>query len=345
MTRANKNLRGTEKNFENMTVHNSYLYGLTLEEFTSGICELSKIFISIYTGMINEPHSYAMKNDDDGKGLEKNMNFLFTLSQVGGLNNDSIEANGMALATALKEAKVTKPETYFQILEQLGFIITGLGKKIEASEKITIEYPDNHYIFTALKSMTDAISMFTKNKPHKQCNVYFELLDHRVLINYPATEPAITMEYIMPRLTKESRDVVQTLCGIVEPLAKCNIKGGFGHYWTPTFTLKSTKRVIMSIKLTLDNHDVKLNLANLGKYTEMLDDFPAKIINEITGGGWGCGGSGCNPSCAGAFKFDLYGKSYAKCRGGSFVFHAPDKSETELLIRLLKKEIDTPLLP
>ena len=93
----------------------------------------------------------------------------------------------------------------------------------------------------------------------------------------------------------------------------------------------------MSLKLTLDSHDVKLNLANLGKYTALLDGFPDKMTNEIKNGGWGCGD--CNPKCESAFAFDLDGASYRKCRCGSFVFAEPDKKDTGLLLRLLEKEL------
>ena len=340
MISASKNLAGIYNNFDNMTVHANYLYGLSLEEFASGMDELAQMFKSIYTGMINEPQLYAMKNGDDHKDLEKNMNFLMQLAQKGNLNNEFIEVDGKILASALKEAKVTKPETYFKILELLGFMVSGLGKKIDTSDRIIVEYPDHHYLLTALKSMADAIGMFSKSKPHKQSSIHFELLDYRVLNNYPATEPKTTMEYLLSKLKGESGAVTEMLYEFVEPLTTCNIKGGIGHYWTPTFTLKSTKRVIMSLKITLDNHDVKLNLSNLSKYTEILDNFPAKIINEITDNGWGCNGSGCNPNCAGAFSFYLNGKSYNKCRGGSFVFRAPNKNEADLLLKLLKREIE-----
>ena len=340
MTGASKNLMGLHENLEEMTVHENYLYELTQKEFVSGMSELVNIFKGLYTGMLSEPQLYMMKNGEDTHGLEKNMNFLLQLAQRGSLNNHFLEANGPILASALKKAKVTKPMMYFQVLELLGFTVTGLEKKMEISEKITIEYPDNHDLLPVLKSMADAIGMFTKNKPHKQSSVYFELLDHRVLNHYPATEPVTTMEYLMSKLNSESREVVEMFYGVIEPLTKCNIKGSFGHYWTPTFTLRSPKRVMMSLKLTLDNHDVKLNLANLGKYTEILADFPTEIINEIIDNGWGCEGDGCNPKCAGAFTFDLNGKSYKKCRGGSFVFYAPDKNKAALLIRLLEREIE-----
>jgi len=340
MINARKNLAGMHENFENMTVHTNYLHELTQEEFASGMDELAKMFKSIYTGMINEPWLYAMKNGDDHKGLERNMNFLMQLAQKGNLNNNFVDVDGILLASALKEAKVTKPQIYFKILESLGFMVSGLGKKIDTSDRIIVEYPDNHYLLTALKSMADAISMFSKSKPHKQSSVHFELLDYRVLNNYPATEPKTTMEYFLSKLKGESRDVVEMFYEFIKSLTNCNIKGGIGHYWTPTFTLKSTKKVIMSLKLTLDTHDVKLNLANLSKYTDILNNFPAKIINEITDNGWGCSGSSCSPNCAGAFLFDLNGKSYKKCRGGSFVFHAPNINEAELLIRLLEREIE-----
>jgi len=336
-TCVEKNLTGLTTNFEGINVHENYLSGLEKEEFYSGLDALAQVFYTLYTGMISEPQIYAMKNDGDVKGLIKNMNFLLLLAQKGILNNDSLEIDGNIFASALKEAKVTKTEIYFHILESLGFITIGLDKKIEASEKITVEFPDNKYMLTALKAMADAVGMFSGINPNRGSN-YFNLLDYRVLERHPAAVPKDTMEYILSKLKSENRDVAQIFYEFVKPFVKCDIKGDIGWYWTPTFTLKSTKKVIMSLKLTPESHDVKLNLSNIGKYTELLEGFPAKMIDEITDGGWDCGN--CNSKCESAFVFDLDGKSYRKCRCGSFVFMEPDKNDSKLLLRLLKKEVE-----
>jgi len=338
MIRAEKSLTGLTKNFEGVSIHKNYLNGLDEEEFLSGMEALAQAFESLYAGMINEPQAYAMKDADDIKGLVKNMNFLLLAAQKGVLRNGTLEIDGSALAPALKEAKVTKPEQYFKILEPQGFVTTGLAKKVEASEKITVDYPDSPHLLTALKAMADAVGAFSGINPN-QGSIYFEMLDHRVLANHPATEPKASMEFILSKMRSDSRDVVEVFYEFIKPLAKCELKGGFGHYWTPTFTLKSNKKVILSFKLTLDNHDVKLNLANLGKYTEALDGFPEKLIGTIKDGGWGCGGCRAkSDDCA--FSFDLDGQSYRKCRCGSFVFDKPDQNDTELLLKLLKKELE-----
>jgi len=337
MTRAKRNLAGLTTNFDDLDVHRNYLNGLKKEEFRDGMHALARTLKSLYTGMASDPQAYAMKGDDDIKGLAKNTNFLLLLAEKGVMRGGSLEIDGRALAPALKDAKVTKPEIYFRILEPLGFATTGLGKKIETSENITVEFLDHRHLLAVLKAMADAVGMFALSNPN-QGNHYFELLDHRVLANHPATEPETTMEHILSKLKTESRDAVAPLYAFIEPLAKCDIKGSLQWYWTPTFTLRSTKKVIMSFKLTLGNHEVKLNLANIGKYTELLDALPARMVDEIKDGGWGCGG--CNPKCAGAFAFELGGKPYRKCRGGSFVFVEPSKKDSELLLKLLKKELE-----
>ena len=287
--------------------------------------------------MISEPKIYAIKNDNDIKGFVKNMNFLLLLAQKGVLSSDFLEIDGAVFASALKMAKVTKPEMYFQILESVGFISTGIGKKIEISENITVEFPDNKFIFPALKAIADAVGMFSKINPNRG-SYYFNLLDCRVLESYPAAAPKDTMEYIISKLKSESRDVAEMFYNFIEPFAKCEIKGDIGWYWTPTFTLKSTKRVIMSLKLTLNSHDIKLNLANIGKYTDFLDGFPATMVSAITDNGWEC--SNCNIKCKGAFAFALNGVSYRKCRCSCFGFTEPDKNDSALLLELLKKEIE-----
>ena len=321
------------KNIDAINVHESYLRGMKKEDFYSGMDALVHAFRTLYTGMVRDPQNYAMKDDNDSKGFANNMNFLLLLAKTGNLANEILEIDGKLLAIALKEARVTKKESYFHILESLGFITAGLGKKVEASKIITIEYPDNNYLLAAFKAVADTIGMFSRSKPHQQYSNYFELLDYRVLENYPATEPITTMEYILAKINGESRCVVEMFYGFINPLTKCQIKGSVGHYWTLTFTLKSTNRVIMSLKINLESHDVKLNLLNLCKYTEVLDGFPNKMINEIKHGGWETDGEY-------AFVFDLDGKTYRKNPEGSFVFTKPSKNDSELLLGLLKKELE-----
>ena len=331
-----KNLMGLTTIFDNIVVHKNYLDGLENEDFISGLNTLSQIFHSLYTGMISEPKIYAMKNQDDVKGFVKNMNFLLLLAQRGTMNGDSIEIDRFAFALSLSKAKITKPERYFEVLESVGFVSTGLCKKTETGEDICVEFPDNKYALIALKAMADAIGMFSETNPTRGNN-YFHLLDGRILENHPASAPKDTMEYILTKLKSDNRDVTAMFYEYMKPLAKCNIKGDIGWYWTPTFTLKSTKKVIMSLKLTVESHDIKLNLMNIGQYTDLLEDLPPHMINEMTNGGWECGA--CNPKCKNAYVFDLDGISYKKCRCGSFLFKEPNKEDSKLLLGLLKKEI------
>ena len=339
MTRANKNLLGLTETFEGLSIHKNHLNGLAPDEFASGLNSLAATLKALYTGIANDPQSYAMKDADDLKGHVKNINFLLLLAQKGIIKGDSLEIEGKTFAAALKDAKVTKPERYFQIYEPLGFSFSGLGKKIEASEKIITEFPDNKHLLNALKSMADAVGAFSAINPN-QGNIYFELLDPRVLENHPATEPKPTMEYIIPKLNINSGDVIKRFYEYIKPFAKCEIKGSLEWYWTVTFILKSTKKVILSFKLDQESHKIKLNLANIGSYVEHVKELPAKMIDEIKNSGWGCNKENCNPKCAGGFKFDLNGVSYNKCRGGAFTFNNPDKNESELLLGLLKKEIE-----
>lgn len=327
-----RNLAGLTKHFEDIIVHENYLHGVAKEDFYSGMDALAQTFRKLYTEMISDPQNYAMKDDNDSKGLSNNMNFLFQLAQTGTLNDKILEVEGKLLALTLKEAKVTKAERYFHILESLGFVTTGLGAKIETSEMISVEYPDNNYLLAVLKAMTDAICMFSSAKPHQISSNYFELLDYRLLENYPATEPTLTFEYLMSKIKGESRDIATMFYEFIMPLTKCQVKGDFRHYWTITFTLKTTKKVIMSLRVNLESHDVKLNLFNLGKYTKFLIDFPTKMLHEIKHGGWETDNDD-------AFVFELGGKTYKKDPDGSFVFTKPNKSESMLLIELLKKEL------
>jgi len=334
---AQRNLAGLTEDFEGACIHKNHLSGLSHEAFVSGLSALAQTFKALYTGMANEPQAYGMKDGRDIKGLAKNTYFLLLLAQKGILEGAALEVGGESFARALKSAGVTKPELYFRIFETLGFVITGLGKKIETSGQIIVEFPDNNDLLPVLKAMADAVGMFSKANPNRG-NAYFELLDCRVLENDPATEPKVTMAFILSKLSDQSRAVAEKFDTFLEAFAKREIKGGIDWYWTLTYTLRSTKKVIMSLKLDLQGHDVKLNLGNIGKYTALLEGFPEKLLSEITDGGWACGD--CNEKCRRAFVFELDGKVYKKCCCGSFFFIEPDKADTEWLLELLKKELE-----
>ena len=337
---ANKNLIGLTKNFEEMVVHEKYLHGLVPEDFASGMIALAEVFHTIYTGMISEPQLYAMKSSDDSKGLAKTMNFLFLLAQTGVINNTSLEVEGKMLAPILKDARVTKPEMYLRIFESMGFEAVGLDKKIAESENIIINFPDNRNLLTALKAMVDAAGAFSRIDPNG-CNSYLALLDYRILENYPAIKPKPTIEYALTKVKSEISERVEVFYHFIKPLAKCAVKGDPLSSWTATFTLKSTKKVIMSLRFSMESYSVKLNLANLGKYAELINGLTQKRINEIKDGGWAsrCESS-CNPNCGKPYEFEWDGVSYSKCIGGSFYFDNPDAHDSELLLGLLKKEIE-----
>lgn len=154
------------------------------------------------------------------------LRFRFTFGNIKTLYTGMINEPQMY---ATKDAKVTKPEIYFQILESLGFSVTGLGEKIEKSEIITVEFPDNTYLIAALKAMVEAVSAISKTTPNRG-NSYFELLENRVLENYPAIEPKSTMDYVLSKLKSKNREIVGMFCEFIKPFARCNIKGDISWY-------------------------------------------------------------------------------------------------------------------
>ena len=339
LSRAQRNLIALTKTFGDITVHEKYLsrYDLTTAQLAEGFTAASEILAKLYTSMIADPKTYAMKGADDDKGLIKNTNFLYFLAKTGELKHNALEISGSALAQALKETKVTKPESYLNIFESLGFNFTGMDKKIESSGTITTTCNLSRYLLPALKAMVDAIDEF-EQMTYNRGSHYFEMLDCRVLSCYPAVEPQLTMPYILSKLDEETREITSRLDNFLAPNAKRAIKGGIGWYWTVTYTSKKTKKVIASLKLDIQSHDVKLNLANIGKYTEQVSLLPKTMIAQITSNGWDCGK--CNPKCDGAFEFILADSSYSKCRCGSFVFAKPTADDTSYFLELLKSELD-----
>ncbi len=169
---------------------------------------------------VHENYLNGLEADDFISGLDS-LSATFKALYTGMINEPQMYAT--------KDAKVTKPEIYFQILESLGFSVTGLGEKIEKSEIITVEFPDNTYLIAALKAMVEAVSAISKTTPNRG-NSYFELLENRVLENYPAIEPKSTMDYVLSKLKSKNREIVGMFCEFIKPFARCNIKGDISWY-------------------------------------------------------------------------------------------------------------------
>lgn len=345
MARAERNIACLTKDFSNISVDESYLQGLSKEDFISGMNGLSQIFMAMYVGMNKTPSQYAMKNNDDVKGLVKNMNFVFLMAKIGVLNRHlELEIDGRSFASALKESRVTKPEIYFNVFEQLGFIATGLSNKIETSDIIKIEYPDNRFVLPALKAMTKGINEARSNVSSiaqgiyvNQGNEHFEFLDPRVIQKYPS-DMSLTIDYLLDNMDDDRRYLLMEVYELLKDHTKIKLEGSNHHNWKGTFSLKANKRVLVTFHYRWDHFDVKLNLANLGDYVEETSSFPKTMIDEMINGGWECGV--CNPNCAKPFEFTLGGVHYKKCHCGSFIFSNPDKASSKMLLGLLKRELE-----
>lgn len=90
----------------------------------------------------------------------------------------------------------------------------------------------------------------------------------------------------------------------------------------------------MSLMIVQDNLSVKLNLYHIGKY---IDKVPPFITETLKNSGWECGH--CNGKCAGGFAFELDGRSYNKCRCGSFLFNNTSSDAVPYCKALLENEL------
>jgi hypothetical protein len=337
MTYIESNIKGLIEDYSMIKIHKKYLYGLEENDFKSGFGDLVKTFKTLYSSMRENPIIYAMKDEDDVKGFVKNMNFLLLLAHKSFINNNfTLSVKGNELALALKDAKITKPEIYFDIIHKIGFTTIGLSKKLSDSEDIIVEFPDNNRLIVALKAMADSICGFSTINSN-QGSTYFKNLDYRVLENETPTEPKLTMEYIIYSLKDNRKEVVSILNSFISKYAKHSIKGDTYYNWTATYTYLANKKVIISIKSSVENCSIKLNLHHLGQYVDYLHEIPEKMVEEIKTNGWDCGS--CNEKCEGGIKFEIDGATYKKCRCGSFVFNNPTVDTVKYGIKLLEMEM------
>ena len=350
---ANNYLRNLTSDLVPINVHGRFLGGYSNEEFADGFYSLLATLRCLYTDIANNPADFGMMlkeaedvNTKTTDYTNSNASFLRVpnLLYVLGLSS-VVESDGTLIVDCnvlLANAKVLKITGLPALLEKLrdyGFYISDFGKAPKTGEMLSISFPDNRYLTTALKSMAESLSELTGGDLRNSKNDYFYMVVPALLENEIVKEPKLTIDTLFNALSEAQREHAAALHKIVENDTKYNIRKGqlMRNEWTSTYTTTKGKKVLMSLQVSQDNLSVKLNLNSLNQYISILKDMPEKFSNSITDSGWECGG--CNPRCSGGFAFELDGNSYNKCHCGSFVFSALAVEDIVYYESLINKEL------
>lgn len=333
-------------------VHDKFLYGLDKDEFQEGFFALLALIRNLYNDIVQSPANFGMLLkeiiDIDAKDVDytnsnasflRVPNLLLVFGAYSEIQSDmSLSIDGNVLSNAAKELKITGLPLLCSKLNEYGFEISGINKTIKTGDIIKISYTDNKFLTAALKAMADALLEMNKGDIKKSKN-YFYMMHNEILINEKVKEPKLTIESIYHALDPAAQENAAALHESVAGVTKQAVRmGGFmRNDWSCVYTGNKNKKVLMSLQVNQQTLSVKLNLQHIGEYMSLVAEQPEKIREAIQSNGWNCGN--CNPGCSGAFSFEMDGKTYNKCRCGSFVFNDITMKDVTSFKKLLNKEL------
>lgn len=335
-----------------MNVHKTFLHGLEDDEFQSGFCELLTTVRTIYSDIASNPKEFDMLLRENTVPNAKNAeytqshasflrvpNLLFLIGYYGELQPDlSVVIPGNKLSGGAKELKIIRIQALINKLMDYGFETDGISKTLQSDDMVLIGFPQNRFLIAALKSMSEAMSAINNNDLRKAKD-FFYMMDYRILENEKPKAPKQTIDYIYHVLDENQRKVAGILNDFIVKYAKPAVRmGGFSRNdWSCVYNLQAGKKVILSLNVEQENLSVKLNLANINRYIDIIKHYPEEIREAVRTSGWDCGR--CNGNCAGPFSFVYEGKEYNKCRCGSFRFDHIKTDTVHYLVELLENEI------
>mgnify|MGYP000052732671 FL=1 len=335
-----------------MKVGKSYLHGLEEDEFHSGFCELLSTVRMIYSDIAADPKDFDMllrqniipdaRNADYTQSHNSFLrvpNLLFLIGYFGELQPDlTVAITGDKLLNGAKELKITRVQALIKKLADYGFETEGMSKTLHPDDMVSVGFPQNRFLMPALKSMSEAMAVINNNDFKKARNLFY-MMNYRILENEKPKAPKLTVDYLYHALDEDRRKVAEIFDNFISKYAKPTVRmGGFSRNdWSCAYSLNTDKRIIMSLIIDQETLYIKLNLANISRYVDSLEQYPEDIRNAIVTSGWDCGH--CRGNCAGPFSFTYKGKEYNKCRCGSFMFNNINKDTARYCIDLLEKEI------
>jgi len=339
---------------ESITIHKEFLNGLCYEEFFDGYIALLRLFKSLYTDAAKDPAAFGMqlieatainpKNTDYTKSHDSFRRlpvFFLVLGAVGKIESDmSITICGSDLNSAIKKARINKIQEIINKLSDYGLEIEGFTKTIKNEDVLIINYPDCRVMLTVLKAMADA-QMVLEKGDFRRSNIYFYMMNHDLVANYPIKEPKLTSNDMYRALTENNRKTAKIFNDCIGDKAKAKYRtlDFMRNRWHGAYTGVKSKKMLCTIKNEQDDLSVKLNLEHINDFIDVVMSLPVNLQESIRNNAWNCNQSQCNPKCAGGFKFRMNDVNYDKCRGGAFTFINITPEEAGYLTTLLELEM------
>lgn len=335
-----------------MKVHDKFLYGLDQEQFKEGFLTLLSLIRSLYSDVMHDPGSFGMLLKENVDINEKNTdytnsnasflripNLLLILGAKAELQSDmTLTIDAGILSSEAKIVKITGLPLLLSKLRDYGFDINGLNKTIKTGEILSVSYIDNRALTVVLRAMANALLEMNNGDIKKQKN-YFYMMHNGILENEKVKEPKLTVASIYHALDPIRRESAAALHEMAANVTKQGVRMGglMRNDWSCVYTGNRNKKVLMSIQVNQEKLSAKLNLHHISQFMSLVAEQPKKIQDSIRTNGWDCGY--CNPSCAGGFLFEMDGKTYNKCRCGSFVFEDLTREDIVSCQELIKQEI------
>ncbi len=342
---------------EKFQVCQKFLYGLDAKTFRQGFEALHGLLHSLYAAVEREPQSFGMPlkeiEDINAKSVDytasnaallRMPHLLLVVGAYGALTpNGVLEIKGDAFLAGVKELKITNAVPLLLKMEQFGLQIGGIEKstkRVPPDTVITLTCPECRVLSAALKAMAQALLELNGGNL-KRNRVYFYMVHPGLLEREKVKKPRLEVGSLLQALSPAKRELAAALHKNVVSAARPKVEiGGPGlmrNDWSCVYTSQKSKKVIMSLQVCQDQFSIKMNLQHIGDYVPLVKQQPERIQAFIRDGGWECGR--CHEGCLGGFAFEMDGRQYNKCRGGSFVIEDIGAEDVPSCQALLEREL------
>ena len=340
---------------ERIKIHKDFLDELTEEEFTYSFRQIHDLFYQMYTDMAEQPERFGIplyeETEVDYFSKEareirtapwKIFVLLLELFAWGELRNGALVVD---MAQFREKNQVKKTDVLFRVLEEYGFVFTGIknGKLPSAGCVIEIAYPDSRNNLYVLSLVAKKVM----NLQLKNAKNYFS---HRIAFengfigwNYKLLEEGMDAcsvaegcDYVADKMhTEAERKAVAVLDKKLKKAGYISSKGDPNEGPSMRYS-KSRGTYDFALTSCKGELVLELRIRNAMKCMEYLKECPESILAMFRQTDTGCHNrvnGNCN--CGVKYTFEEEEKWHCGCCGAPFQLH-PVAEDTEHYFKLVE---------
>ena len=308
-------------------MHDVYKTICTYEELKSGYKELRDIFMHCYEDILNDPAGMLLPTYDmneygyfskearaSREDSYKYAKLFYVLGYSGELKqNGELCISSDKLKEQCKALKITNFGAFLNILGNYGIVAEGLvNGKVKSNTDITVSYPDNKNVITALYILT--VKSYNTNRFIDFCRLNYKLFES----DWSTIEYGNGVDAVSDLFHLEQDRTAARL--IHEELLKRNYCFNFQN-WNEGPQIRYYKKesdrnrnTNASFWLTSMDTELKLyfRIANMDKVLEYIKNCPDSVISNFLVSDNGCANRVAG-TCVSGISYQLDGNTIWRC--------------------------------